>query len=121
MAEAVRVKGLKEFLRATAKADKETKERVRKRFKTAGEIVQRDAAGRFFRYDAKSAAGYRTVVRARGVVVEQRYGKTTGQHPEFGSLQMSRALVPSAEYNLDRVEREFEKALDELADIVEEE
>lgn len=119
MAQAVKVRGLNEFLRATAKADKETKKRIRRRFKEVGDIVRRDAAGSFARYDAKSAGGFRPVVRTRGVVVEQRYGRTTGQHPEFGALQMRRALIPAVESNQDRIVAEFEKALDELADIVE--
>ncbi len=119
MAQAVRVRGLREFQRAVSKADRETNKRFRARFKRVGEIVQRPAAGLFAKYDAKSAAGFRPVVRARGVAVEQRYGKTTGQRPDFGHLQMAQALIPALEANEGAILREFELALDELADIVE--
>lgn len=119
MAEAVRVKGLREFLRATAKADKETKKRIRARFREVGEIVQKDAASRFSRYDGKTAAGFKPVVRQRGVTVEQRLRKTTGKRGDFGALQMRRGLIPAVEANQNKIVDEFEKALDELADIVE--
>jgi hypothetical protein len=119
MAEAVKVRGLKEFLRATAKADKETKKRIRARFREVGEIVRDDAASRFGRYDDKTAGGFRPVVRTRGVTVEQRLKRTTGKRGDFGALQMRRGLIPAVESNTRKIEAEFEKALDELADIVE--
>lgn len=113
------VRGLKPFLQATAKAEKETKKRIRARFREAGEIVKRDAAGKFLKYDYHTAAGFRVVVRARGVSVEQKLRRTTGKRGDFGALQMTRALIPAADEKTNKIMAEFEKALDELADIVE--
>ena len=62
-----------------------------------------------------SAAGYRVYVRQRGVSVEQSLRKTTGEHPEFGTLQMEKALLPALYCNEDEVVRRLEDALDKVA------
>lgn len=109
------MEGLREFLRAAAKAEKDTKKKIRARFREVGEIVRRDAAARFSSTDAKTAGGYRVSVRQRGVSVEQRLGKTTGKRGDFGALQMRKALIPASQSKLDEIEREMERALDDLA------
>ena len=48
--------------------------------------------------------------------VEQRLRRTTGAHPQFGSLQMNEALAPALEENTDEVVQRFEQALDDIAD-----
>lgn len=116
MAGAVRVKGLREFQRACNKSTKELKKDVRANLRKAGDIVKVESAARFAGIDARSAAGYRTAVRARGVSVEQRLGRTTGLRPDFGRLQMRRALEPALEAKRPEVEREFERMLDRLVD-----
>ena len=115
----VRVRGLREFMRATAKADKSTKKVVRDKLKEAGDVVRQEAAELFSPISAKSAAGYRVRARVGGVYVEQSLRKTTGQHPTFGRLQMGRALEPALERKSGEVEKRLEKAVDELADIME--
>jgi len=116
VAETVRVKGLREFVRACDHAGKETKREVRNTFREVGDIVKVEAARRFEDVDARSAAGFRTVVRQRGVSVEQKYRKTTGQHPEFGALQMRKALIPALDFESGQVERKLENAIDKVAD-----
>lgn len=118
MAESLHVRGLTEFLKALGKADKETKKIVRARLRKAAEPVRRDAIRRFSSIDARSARSYRTVVRARGISVEQSKRKTTGKHPEYGALQMDVALIPALEANRGRVNHELEQAADDIADIV---
>lgn len=115
----VGIKGLREFQRAVAKADRETKTVVREKLKEAGDVVREDASERFQRYDAKSAAGYRTRARVGSVFVEQSLRKTTGLRPDYGSLQMRRALLPALEAKGGEVERKLEDAIDDLADIFE--
>ncbi len=45
---------------------------------------------------AHTAEGFKTRVRATGiVVVEQSIRKTTGRHPEYGALMMTKALLPA--------------------------
>src|SRR4029077_10549899 len=89
----VEVRGYKELIRASALADKATKREMRATFRKVGDPVKQDAAALFQRYDAGSAAGYKTRVRQRGISVEQSLRKTTGKHPEFGRLQMRKALL----------------------------
>lgn len=112
----LRVKGLREFQRACAKGDKESRTEVRKALKEAGEPVRRSAAQHFSPIDVRSAAGFRVVVRQRGVAVEQRIRRTTGQRPKYGSLQMRRALLPALMENEHEIERQTEIAIDRIAD-----
>lgn len=110
------VKGLRDFLRACDRAGKESKKEVRGAFRKVGDIVKVDAAERFLGYDARSAAGFRTVVRQRGVSVEQTLRKTTGLRPDFGALQMSKALLPALNEKEDAVEQAMEHAIDIVSD-----
>ena len=112
----LRVKGYKEFLRASDRAGKETRKEVRGTFRKVGEIVRVDARTRYRPSDARSAAGLRTVVRQRGVSVEQSLRKTTGKHPEWGKWQMRQALLPALEEKAGQVEQELEHAIDRVAD-----
>lgn len=115
-AQTLRVKGYREFVRACDRAGKETKKEVRSTFRKVGDIVKEEAASRFRDIDARSAAGYRTVVRQRGVSVEQSLRRTTGLRPDFGVLQMRRALEPALADKEGEVEREMENAIDKVAD-----
>jgi len=76
----VRVKGLRELQSAFRKMDNDLKKELRSELKEAGQIVQREATSLFSGVDARSAAGYKVRVRARGVAVEQSLPRTTGQH-----------------------------------------
>ncbi len=117
--ETVRVDGLREFMRATAKAEKDTKKLVRARLREAGESVRIEAKDRFSRISAESASKFKVRARAAGVFVEQSARKTTGLRPDYGSLQMTRALIPALELKADEVTEEVAKAADELRDMVE--
>jgi hypothetical protein len=113
------VKGYREFMRACAVADKQAKKEVRDVLRGVGEVVRRDATARFSAVSVKSATGYRTAVRTRGVSVEQSLRKTTGRNPGWGKRQMRQALLPSLWSNSERLEREMEHAVDLIADVFE--
>jgi hypothetical protein len=83
----------------------------------SGEIIRADASPRFAKYSTRSAAGFKVKVRTRGVEVDQTLRKTTGLRPDWGSLQMRKALLPALESKTTEVEAEFEKALDEVTAI----
>lgn len=69
---------------------------VKEGLREVGEVVRDDAEERFAEYDASSAAGFRVRVRAAGrVVVEQTRRRTTGRRPDYGSLMMTKALLPA--------------------------
>ena len=111
------MRGYREFMRATAKAEKETKTVIHTKLREAGDVVREDAARRFLRYDVKTASGFRIRSRVGGVFVEQKLRKTTGLHPEFGALQMRVALVPALDAKSNEVVRRMDQALEQLADI----
>jgi hypothetical protein len=93
--QAIRVKGDKELARAFKEMRREVLRELRPALRKIGEIVRQDAAARFASYDERSSAGYKVRVRLRGVAVEQSLKRTTGAHPQYGTLQMERALLPA--------------------------
>jgi hypothetical protein len=105
-------------MRALNKAEKETKGRVHTKLREAAGVVRAEAATRFLPYSQKTAGGFRIRSRVGGVYVEQKLRKVTGQHPEWGRLQLVRALEPALDAKSREVEHKLEQALDELADIV---
>lgn len=115
----IKVEGLREYQRAVSKAEKETKKVVRERLKEVGDFVRVDAAGKLSQYDAYSASKLRVRVRQAGVFVEQSLRKSTGLRPDFGELQMTRALIPSATENEAELEQKMEEAAEDLVRIVE--
>lgn len=112
----LRVEGYQELLRALKAADRADRLAVRKTLRGVGETVQRDAVQTLNPIDAKSAGGYKTYVRQRGVAVEQSLRKTTGVHPEWGSWQMRHVLIPALVANEDDTKRAMERALDQVTD-----
>jgi len=112
----LQVKDFTLFMQALARADKATQKAAREEIRKAGDHVKLDGARLFGPTDAKSAAGYRTRVRQRGVAVEQSLRKTTGKHPNFGGLQMRRALLPALDANEARTNQALEQALDRVCD-----
>lgn len=112
----LRIEGYNEFLIACDNAGKESKKFVRGTFREVGDIVRADAMRLLAPDSARSAAGYRTRVRRRGVAVEQSLRKTTGTRPDWGATQMRGALLPSMEANEDRIVGAMERAMDLVAD-----
>lgn len=106
--------GLKELQRACAQVEHNTKTAFRQALRDAGEIVRVDAAGRFARYDARSAATLRTGVTVGRVRVYQARRKTTGRRGDYGALQMTRALLPALQTRAGLVVQRMGRALDEI-------
>lgn len=121
----IHVRGLREFSRAIARAGPDAKKEVRTALRVVAEPVRVDAVAHFSSYGstpsalkshAFSAANYRVVVRQRGVAINSRLRKTTGKHPEYGEVQMRRALLIAAAENVALIERGMEHALSRIAD-----
>ena len=106
-------------MRAASKAEKSTKGVIKERLGKAAEPVRDEARRDFERYDSGSASGFKVRVwgRGYGVFVEQSRRRTTGQHPEFGSLQV-KTLLGALDKKSAQVERELEKGVDELVEIL---
>ena len=114
-ASTVRVRGLRELQRDFRKMSKDLSKEVRDGLREAAEPVRQEASTLFSPISADSAAGYKVRVRQRGVAVEQSRRRTTGKRPDFGRLQMGRALIPALENRADEVVKGVEKVLDKLA------
>lgn len=112
----VRVKGYRETIRAFDRAGKETKKAVRDTYREVGEIVRVPAAAQLARLSARSAAGFRTVVRTRGVTVEQTLRRTTGLRRDWAARQQREILEPTLAAREGEVVEAFEDALDKVAD-----
>lgn len=112
---AVKIEGLRELERALRASDKDAAKGLRKELREAAKVVAMDARGKLSPYSGYSAMGLRPRVRAGLVAVaEQSRKRTTGQHPEFGSLIMRRALVPALWENRDEIDRRMESMLDNV-------
>src|SRR5215831_3188478 len=115
--ETVAVRGYKELVKASYLADRQLRRQMRDTFRQVGEPVRSEAAIRFAAVDARSARGYRVRVRQTGVIVEQSLRRTTGKHPEYGKLQMKRALLPALRDEEPETMRRFERAVDQVCDL----
>jgi hypothetical protein len=112
--ETVRIEGLRELIRACDKSEKSVKKALRTKLRSAAEPVRRSAESRFSRYSSRTASKFGISVRRSGTVsVEQRLRKTTGKRPGWGSLQMSKGLLPALKAEQPEVIRVFERILDE--------
>lgn len=114
----LRVVGYTQLMSAFNAMPNEIKKDVREALRTSGERVQRDSASKTADRltSPRSAHGYRTYVRARGVSVEQSLRKTTGLRPDWGTSQMRESLVPSLIENEPNTVQDFEKAVAEIND-----
>lgn len=112
--------GYRDFLRAADRAGKESKKFARTAYREVGNLVRDDARQKILdrggRDDAKTAVGFRTYVRQRGIQVEQSKRRTTGRHSEYGPWQMRRGLVPALEDKADEVMEATDDAIDRIAD-----
>lgn len=109
------VKGLRELLRATDKAGGDIKKYTREALREAAEPIRNEAAIRFAPIDAKSASRFGVSIRRAGTItIEQRLRRTTGRHPEFGRLQMRKALIPALRNNQQEVLDNVGMAVDRM-------
>lgn len=111
----VRVKGLRQLNLALKRVDSSLQRELDKALLAAGELVAASARDRFSTIDTHAAQGFRPRMRGFGrLVVEQRQRRTTGLRPDFGSLQMTRALLPARAENEERLVGALETMLDTL-------
>ena len=118
------VTGYRELLRASNRAQKESKTFVKDSFREVGEVVRRPAAddlrtlqgGPRSKKKNDSASGLRTRVTTTGVDVEQSLRKTTGKRPDWGKTQMRKILLPNLESHQREIAEKFDEKLGDIAD-----
>lgn len=106
------VRGEKELDRSFRQLRRDVLKELRPALRRAAEPIRQEAASLFSGYDPGSAGGYAVRVRMRGVAVEQRIKRTTGLRPDFGSLQMTRALIPALNDHQESVRDEVSRMID---------
>lgn len=111
----LRARGLREAIRAFDRAGRQAKREFRSALRVVGHVVRDEWADRFDRIDPRSAAGLRTVVRQRGVSVEQTIRRTTGLRPDYGAKQMRFGIGVLADKEHE-IEVAAEEALDRVVD-----
>jgi hypothetical protein len=110
----VRVHGLREVNAAFRKVDLQLAKDFGEDLKKAAEPVVRDAKAK----EIWRGASINTIRAKRSgprVFVEQSARKKTGLRPDFGALQMRRALEPALEENADEVFIEVDAVLNRYA------
>lgn len=113
-----RVHGFRELQRAIRHAGPEADRVLNDAFRDIGESVRVEWESRFARRgrsEQKSAAGYRTRLRQKGVAVGQSKRKKTGKHPEYGALQQRYGMRVVIDMDRD-IERRLERAIDKVGD-----
>lgn len=113
--ETLRVTGYRELLLASKRAEKASQREVRDALRNVAQPVRAEAVQRFAVIDTHTATNYRIVVRQRGVAVEQRLGKVTGKRPDYGALQMTRALIPALRVNQNVIDLQMQEAMARIA------
>jgi hypothetical protein len=107
----VSVEGFRELMLGLHNAGKDTERYSREALRHAGDAVKEDATRKFSKYDKRTSEGYRVRVRRIGVSVEQSIRRTTGMRPDFGALQMRRALIPALQENTEETMTAMEEAV----------
>lgn len=107
----VRVKGLRETVRAFNKLDRGITRQLQKELKKEAQPVVSSAQAKIGRYQGARAASIGPRAAGGSVFVTQRAKKVTGQRPDFGALQMRR-MLEALDENRDRVVDGIEDALD---------
>jgi hypothetical protein len=112
----IKVEGLRELIaRGDTAVDKTKRKLVREGLRDAVKPAQHEATRLFTRYNAKVAGKYRTVVRKTGeVAIEQSVGRKTGKRPDFGRLQIKRALLPGFQTTYPVIVKNVQEQVDKI-------
>jgi hypothetical protein len=113
-AETVRIKGLRETIRAFNKIDRSVAKEIRDELKKVAVPVAESAKSRLSRYQGLSLGTIGPKATTKSVFVTQRKRKVTGRRGDFGALQMRVGLLPALAENEDNIIHEVEQALDRL-------
>lgn len=114
----IKVSGLRELQRDAKKAEDDTDKQIREGLKKAADPVLQDWRAELAPIHDVSASKLRTRVRTGSALVAQSARKTTGDHPEFATLQIRQGEA-ALDRNTSEVERILEREVDDLADTLE--
>lgn len=110
----VRVRGVKEAVRAFNKMDKKLGQEFKNEMKKAAEPVAETARQKITRYRGAST-NIVPIAKGASVFVRQRARKVTGKRSDFGLTQMRTVFEPAAEERQSDVIKGVEDALDRFS------
>lgn len=117
-ASGVRITGLREVQRGFRKLAAGTAAELRAALAQEAEPVAADARQRLSAYSGASVGTIGPRVVFAGVFVTQRARKVTGLRPDFGALQMRKAMIPALEDHADGIVAGADRALGRFYDSV---
>lgn len=109
----VRIKGYREAMRALESIKRGAGKALLGGLMEAAEPVRKDWVSRLERYPGASTSTIGPKALTKGIVVQQRKRKVTGQRADFGSLQMRHGF-DALESKQDETLKLAEKAMDDL-------
>lgn len=109
------LEGSAEVMRSFAEIDKKLRTEFGAGLKTAAEPVVSSAKSKVARYAGASVSTIRARRAGPRVYVEQGAKKVTGQHGQFGALQMTEVLIPALEEHHEEVLNSVQEVLDKYA------
>lgn len=109
----VRLNGLQQVNRAFKRIETSLVDEVKDELRKLAEPVAADARGRIGRYAGASTSTIKPYPTMKGVVVRQAQRKKTGNHPNFGALQMGH-LIGALEDHETEIVNEVEDLMDWL-------
>jgi hypothetical protein len=110
----VKVKGLRELRQAFKAMDREVSRELDNELKGIAQAVADEARNRFSAIDARSASGFKPRLRGFGSVLVVQTRRSKHVRPDFGSLQMRRALIPALWAKASDTERAVDSMLARL-------
>ena len=110
----VAVSGLREMLKANTKAEKQHSARGSPRLPRRRRRHPPRRPNQLLESQLPVGGRLQNQGRQRGIAVEQSIRKTTGDHPEYGALQM-RHLIRAQHDNEDDLDRELERAMAKIS------
>jgi hypothetical protein len=113
VAGSVRVRGLRETLRALDRVNKGVGKQVKDELKKAAEPVAKTAQSKISRYAGAKTSTIGPRASVRGVFVTQRARKVTGIRADFGRLQQG-LLEESLQEHEGEIIHDVERAFDRL-------
>lgn len=110
----VKTTGLREAQRAFRKLQLEVGHELREALREVAEPVAATARDKISVYPGASVGTIGPRVVQAGAMVTQRAAKVTGLRPDFGSLQMTRGMIPALDEHEQEVEEGALRAFDLL-------
>jgi len=111
----IKIEGLKEFQRNMKNAEKDAQKEAREGLKEAAEPVLEDWRRQLAPIHLKSASKLRIRLRTGSVLIAQSLRSTTGEHPEFATLQIRQGESALLRHTAE-VERIMEHQLEDVVD-----